>query len=178
MVTALTFFVWGCDGEDDAAEERDFSFPTGEFQVYTHSVDDRCLDGALNPLFMPEGDDDPWAWPYPITLYDPEQLDQTYELTLRDPFGDMEVTAREESALEQHLDIHANPDVKLGKERFGDCVVELGGQGQVQMVDSDEVEGIIFIELSDPGGDERCPADMPDHCEVNIGFTGTRMDGS
>ena len=177
-VTTLALFIWACDGDNGADDERDFSFSTGEFQVSTHGVDDRCLDGGLNLLFMPEGEDEPWAWPYSITLYDPEQLEQTYPLTLREPFGEMEVTASEASDLEQRLQIHPNDSVKLGEERFGDCVVELGGHGQVEMVDSDEVEGIIFLELSDPRGDERCPADMPEHCNVNVGFTGTRMDES
>ena len=178
VVALLLLLLSGCDSDDEVSQDRDFAFPTGEFQVETHAVDDRCLDGGLNLLFMPNGDAQPWAWPFPVTLYNPEDLDQTYSLSLRDPFGEMEVTASLETPVDQRLQIHPNPSVKLGEERFGDCAVELGGYGLVTMVDSDEVEGVIFIEMSDPHGDERCPADMPDHCNVNVGFVGTRADGS
>lgn len=166
----------GCDPQEDGTQQLDFDFATGEFQVQTHAVDDRCLDGGLNLLFMPEGDDQPWEWPYPVTLHDPGELEATYTMELREPFGEMEVTATESAPAEQHLDIHPNPEVKLGEERFGDCIVELAGHGEVTLIGPDEVEGIIYIELSDPRGDDRCPADMADRCDVNVGFTGERMD--
>ncbi len=169
LLTLAIITLAGCDDGDP-----DFPFDEGEFQIFTLLVDDQCLDGGLNPLFMPQGTEEPWAWPHLIRVYPPSALPQTYDLTLRPPFHEMSVTAERVSSTEQQLTVHPNPSVLIGPEQFGDCAVELSGTVHVDLTGSDQIEGVASLNLSDPGGDERCPADMPTSCAVLLSFEGTR----
>jgi hypothetical protein len=159
----------------DAVEGPSFSFPSGDFQISTRLVDDRCLDGGLNLLFMPRGSDQPWQWPYPVAIHAPSELPKTYDLTLREPFRRMTVTATQVDPQQQQFVAHSNPSVELGRERFGDCVVSLDGVVQVTLLESNRVEGIAALQMRNPRGDERCPAEMPASCEVILIFDGLRM---
>lgn len=160
------------------SEEPTISFESGEFTVSTLQVDDQCLDGGLTPLFMPRGDDEPWEWPHPVELYAFSELPVTYTLPLRDPFHEMTVTATLINDMQQELVAETNPDVELDRDRFGACVAELDGQVDVLLVDADRVEGIANLEMRNPRGDERCPADMPDACNVILSFEATRLSSS
>ena len=163
-------FQFGCNSETEG-----FDFATGEFTVTTNAVDDQCIDGGLNLLFMPRGEDEPWEWPHAVELYSPSELDATYSITLREPFGEMTVTATQVSSAQQELVAHPNPEVLLGAERFGDCVAELDGVVELNLLDSNSAEGVALLEFRDPRGDERCPADMPDTCNVSLSFDAQRV---
>ena len=78
---------------EDAEPDDTVDFATGDFAISTNVVDDQCLDGGLNLLFMPNGTDTPWAWPFPVTLYAESALPSDYMIQLREPFGQLSVTA-------------------------------------------------------------------------------------
>ena len=83
LLAAGLFSGCGTDSDDT------IDFPTGEFVIKTVVVDDQCLDGGLNLLFMPNGTETPWEWPYPIAFHSEDALPKTYTLQLREPFGQM-----------------------------------------------------------------------------------------
>ena len=72
---------------DDAED-----FAGGDFQITTTAVDDGCYDGAINTVFLPDGDDSTNDWANPTYLPGWDELPATYTIALQDPFSDMEVT--------------------------------------------------------------------------------------
>jgi hypothetical protein len=151
-------------------------FTTGEFTVTTTAIDDACLDGGLNLLFMPQGPATPWEWPFPITLYAPDALPQTYPIQLREPFGAMTLDATAAGPSRQTLAVQENPAVALG-DPFGACVAGLAGRVDLIVQTANTVSGTATLQLSDPRGDEQCPADMPAECGVVLTFQGLRVGG-
>ncbi|MFU8804551.1 MAG: hypothetical protein ACNA8W_12130 [Bradymonadaceae bacterium] len=172
IALSLSFSLISCG--NDTVDGPDFAFPSGDFIISTHFVDDRCLDGGLNLLFMPRGEDEPWEWPFPVQVQAPEELPKTYMISLREPFHEMTVTATQVHSDEQQFVAQTNPSVKLGPDRFGECVVALDGVVNLKLVDTDRVEGIAALQMRDPRGDDRCPVDMPPTCDVILSFDGTR----
>ncbi len=81
----------GCDGE-----AGDDTLGGGDYIFTTTVVDDRCLDGGLNLLFMPNGVDTPWDWPFEIGVQSQAALPATYDIMLRQPFGTMTVTIKDD----------------------------------------------------------------------------------
>ena len=65
-------------------------FTSGDFQLTTQDVDDGCLDGGMEALFMPEGTPNDFA--NAIYLPAEDELPATYDVDIQDPFNDMEVT--------------------------------------------------------------------------------------
>ncbi len=168
----VALFALGCGDEEapDLADTVDFA--SGEFQITTHSVVDECLDGGLNLLFMPEGDETPWGWEFPIELYAESELPRTYDIQLRDPFGAMTVNAVDSGVdLQQMI---ANKDgVSLGSQ-YGDCVANIDSVVEMSLVDSNTAEGLASLSLSNPVGDD-CPVDLPPSCSVFLSIEAARQ---
>ncbi len=173
---SLLFGLAGCGGDPSAevSGERPFDFPTGEFALTTLSVDDRCLDGALHALFMPEGAGTPWAWERPVTLHPPEDLPKTADLVLRAPFGAVSVTYSAVDMRRARARGAQNRGVPLDEERFGACVADLDADVDVQIVSTDLVSCEGVLTMSDPRGDPRCPV-LATPCEVALVFKGERL---
>lgn len=177
ILLLLALMAMACESETTVAGP-DFPFASGDFTIFTNLVDDRCLDGGLNPLFMPLGDVEPWQWPLPVAVYAPSELPRTYDISLREPFNQMTVRVTQLDATTQQFVSEPNPRVELGPDRFGECVVELDGVVNITLLDSNTLEGIAALQMRNPRGDERCPADMPSTCEVVLSFDGTRSAGN
>ena len=182
FIIIFVFFIQlSCGSEPKGSEhheEPEISFSSGDFLVSTLQVDDQCLDGGLNPLFMPRGDSEPWEWPHPVELHSFSELPVTYAIDLRDPFHEMTVTATRISDSEQQLVAETNPSVQLDPERFGECVAELDGVVDLALIDANNAEGLASLTMRNPRGDERCPAGMPESCNVTLRFEATRLDGN
>jgi len=157
-------------------EEGDGAFATGSFWVQTRSVDDRCLDGGLNLLFMPRGTAEPWPWPFPIEVHQPAELPRTYPIRLREPFGEMIATAAAVDDHSQRWTFDKNVGVLLGEEQFGQCVVDMVATADVTIRTNDLVDGQALLGMLEPRGDERCPADMPASCDVTLVFVAERAE--
>lgn len=156
------------DGDDTIA------FATGEFTVRTLVVDDQCLDGGLNLLFMPNGTDTPWEWPHSVTLLAEDELPRAYDITLRPPFGQMRVDAQDAGVNLQLLQGRTNEAVTLGEAQFGACVADMAARVQVQLDAPDAASGVAEITMSNPRGDDRCPVEMPAECTLLLSFDATR----
>ena len=149
----------GCGGVDaSGAPDRPFDFPEGDFQVTTLGIEDRCLDGGLHPLFMPQGTGTPWDWTYPIRLHPPEALPQTYPIRLRDPFGEMTVRAERVGDTEERVRGLQNTGVVLNEDLYGDCVADLDADVAITLYAQDRAAGRGALLMSNPRGAEgRCP---------------------
>jgi len=168
----------GCGDDGESTVAYPFpDFQAGGFDVVTTLVDDQCLDGGLNPLFMPNGADTPWQWPYAITLYPLADLPQTYAIELRAPFGAMTITASYTGGATQGLVSEPNVGVLLGEDRFGQCVADMSADVHLELLSEDHVSGVVTLTMSDPRGDEMCPVDMPASCEVLLTIDATRSAG-
>lgn len=175
LAIAGFLFVASAAGCGSGSGDDTVDFATGEFVVKTTLVDDGCLDGGLNLLFMPNGTGTPWEWPFPVTLYAEDALPTTYDIQLREPFGEMTVTAQDGGIDLQVIDAQTNPGVLLGEDRFGQCVADMDATVQIEVVAVDEVTGVAELGMSNPRGDERCPKEMPTTCEVLLTFEATRQ---
>ena len=177
LILVLIFIasISACSDDPVTEDTSGIDFPNGDFDISTTLVDDQCLDGGLNLLFMPNGQDEPWLWPYPIQMHGQSALPKTYDIQLREPFGTMTVAVTNEGGPIQRFEGERKIGVLLGAQNFGECVVDMDVVVEVKLLDSDSVEGAGVVQMTNPRGDERCPVDMPATCEVVLTFSGTRL---
>ena len=160
LLLALTLTSAGCKppggDDDDGGPPEDFA--GGDFDFLTTGVEDGCLDGALEALFMPDGPGVPNAWSYPVHLPAFEDMPESYPIDLREPFVGIQVTV--EDAGDNRMAV-ANAVMEsglLGQAQYGDCVVTMTCDVDLEVVTSTRVEGSVAISISDPrGDDDRCP---------------------
>jgi len=149
-----------CDeeGASNGSSNRAFPFPEGDFQFTTTHIEDGCLDGTLNLLFVPHGLETPWDWVYSIKLYPPEALPQTYGIRLRDPFGEMNVRVEQIDALNERAVGVQNEGVLLNQTLYGDCVADLDADVAIELLGEDRGRARAALIMSNPRGAEgRCP---------------------
>jgi hypothetical protein len=171
MLIALT--LPGCpqDGTGAASE-----YTGGEFQFTTVAVDDACLDGALEVLFMPEGPEVPRSWDYPAYLPSFGEMPTSYTIDLREPFGSIEVEVRDGGDGRMVAEDAVMNDVLLGEDRYGDCEVTMTCSVDLSVVNADRVEGTTAIAISDPRGDDgRCPVFDASPCTVTLTLQADRI---
>ena len=89
----LLLSLLGCSKDSSELDADQFSeFYGVDHRITTQSVNDQCFDGAMNALFMPQGADTLQIFQYPV--YIPKiELPLTYEISLREPFIGLEITA-------------------------------------------------------------------------------------
>ena len=160
----------GCSEAEDSGP--DFQWTGGDFDFLTTDVDDACLEGALEVLFMPEGPATPNAFEYPIYLPSYPELPMTYSVDLREPFVGMEITVREGVEGELTIRNSVMESVELGAATYGDCVVTMTVDADLVPTSASAIEGNATIEISEPrGSDERCPILDSDPCTVELVLT-------
>jgi len=169
----LTFLLIGsvaCSGV-----EGDPSFlKSGDHQFYTVAMQDSCLDGALETLFMPEGPESEHAFSYPIFLPGYEELPSTYTVDLREPFVGMEVRLDSSDGVTLELRGSVMESVLLGSA-YGDCTVTMSVDADLLPVADRRLEGTAWISLSDAtGSEELCPVFSSDPCEVVLNLRAER----
>ena len=156
------------------ASERSFPFEEGDFQFTTVLVEDGCGDGALNLLFMPNGTDTPWDWEFPIRIFPPERLPQSYAVPLREPFGQMQVNVEPVSAVEERIRGAENRNIRLGEAQFGACVADMDADVDLTLLDSNTMSGHGALSMTNPRGDGRCPT-FPAECSVLLTIEAVRV---
>ena len=167
----------GDDGQGGGAGlggPRSFDFPSGQFELHTLHTEDRCLGGAMNVLFMPEGKATPWKWEFPVDFHPPEALPKTYDVPLRQPFGTISVTFEAVDRSRERARGAQNTGVLLNEAQFGSCVADLDADMDVRLESANQVAGQGLITMANPRGDERCPR-MSDPCELALVFQGLRL---
>jgi hypothetical protein len=140
----------------------------GDYQFYTLAVDDACLDGAMEALFMPEGRDVRHPFEYLIYVPSPELTPVDYAVDFREPFVGMPVTV---TATDDGLAVRGSvmDAVRLNQGQYGDCDVTMTVDADLAPHDEGVLTGIATIAVSDPRGSEgRCPVLDADPCDVAL----------
>jgi hypothetical protein len=168
----------GCGRDDDALpDDQDEPIPLGQlqggdYQMFTAAVEDGCLDGALEALFMPAGPSERHAFEYLVYVPSEADLPTSYAVDFREPFLGMDVTV---SRLDDTtLDVVGSTmeAVALGGNT-GDCVADMQADARLWPVAKDRVNGTATIEIRDPRGSEGlCPVFEEDPCRVTLELEG------
>jgi len=141
----------------------------GDFDFYTQSVEDDCLGGALEALFMPDGPGEPHAFEHSIYLPDTSELPYSSTVDLREPFVEMPVVIEDGGDGGFTIRGSVMEAVALGEASYGDCLVTMTVDADLSLVDVNELEGSASISISDPRGDDgRCPVFSSDDCVVGL----------
>ncbi len=183
LLTILPLALMGCPGgdddddsapggdDDDAAE----AFAAGQFEFSTHAVDDGCLGGAAEAIYMPEGPSVPRVWDYPIELPDFDSLPSTYTIQLPDPLDTMEITVEAGAGDNQfvmnsgHLE-----DTPFDEDNYPDCTVDSSVTSVLNVQTNDHVTGTVTLENTDYQG-ATCPVPDGDPCTVTLDIQADRI---
>jgi len=164
----------GCGRDDGVSDDDDThgdpsDYVGGDFQFTTLAVEDGCLDGALEVLFMTEGPEVPKEWDYPTYLPSFDEMPTTYAIDLREPFVGIVVTVEEGGPDRMVVEDAVMDEVLLGEDRYGDCVVTMTCDVDLTVVGATRLEGSAAISISDPRGeDDRCPVFDASPCTMTL----------
>ena len=175
-------FSLACSGEKDdspsgsADVDTDVSDWTGgQFQFKTVGVEDNCLGGAFEVLFMPEGPAEPHDFEYLIYIPEYADLPELYTIDLRDPFVEMPVSVDAPDGTTYQIRGALMDAVELGSQAYGDCVATMTVDADIVPMSKDTAEGTASISISDPrGADGRCPVFDDEPCTVALSLEARR----
>lgn len=168
----LFFALLACSKNDSdiEIEEVDEDFYGVDHQITTQSVDDQCFDGAMNALFMPQGSNTPHDFEYLVYIPSLDELPMTYEISLREPFVGMEITAEDGDDGIINIVSGRMEEVALGPT-FGSCVATMDVEAEIVPA-GDYFEFSTTITMSElRGDDEGCPIPQIDPCTVDLFMT-------
>ncbi len=164
LTTCLILFLAGCNSQDSLLTVADIR--SGDYQFYTVAVDDGCLDGALEALFMPEGSGTPHAFQYLVFVPSADELPISYSVDFREPFVGMEVTVDSPDGVSLQVQGSVMEAVELGGST-GDCVTDMKADATLTPAESQRLVGTATISVMDPRGDDQlCPVFQQDPCQV------------
>ncbi len=178
----LFLLTLACGADKDASEGSGSAgsgdienWSGGDFQFQTMAVDDGCLGGANEALFMPEGPATPHDFEYLIYIPDYGDLPEVYTIDLRKPFVEMPVRVDSDDGLTYQVRGSVMDDVELGSTAYGDCAVTMTVDADLTPVSGSTAEGSATITISDPRGDDgRCPVFDAQPCTVELELTATK----
>lgn len=165
----LLLAIAGCSGNQAVPKDIE----AGDYQFFTRAVEDTCLDGALEALFMPAGPDTPHAFEYPVYVPAVDETPLSYNVDFREPFVGMPVTVE---ATDLGLAIRGSvmDAVLLNEGQYGDCVATMSVDADLWP--ADDLAGEATIDVSNPRGDDgRCPVFEADPCEVFLDLSAERI---
>ena len=163
------------DDKVDTADttSSDTEFQGGNFQFTNSSVDDQCLDGAFNVLFLPDGDDHDWE--YPVELPSDSATPATYNIQLQEPFSTMEVTVESGSSSGSFIIANAaQQGVLFNEDSYPDCTVDLSIDTTITATDDNNITGQGTLSVTAYSGDT-CPAFASSPCPILLDFYGSRL---
>jgi len=136
-------------------------------QVTTYAVEDLCFDGAMTLLYMPEGQDVPQQFQYPVYVPTLEELPMTYEISFREPFIGMMVTATDAGGGNISLGEGQMEEVSLGST-FGECIATMDVEAEITP-GVGQFDIVSIVTISDLRGDEQsCPVPRLNICQVSL----------
>lgn len=165
------FFLTACASSKSDTSSTE-AFQGGVFQFTSVAVDDYCLDGAFSVLFLPDGTSSDWQ--YPIELPNYEDLPQSYVVSLQAPFTDMGITTSAGSNRSIVISDGLQLGILFDETSYPDCIVDLGIEALITVIDNDTLSGRATLSITDPSGDT-CPAFGSNPCEVGLDFQGYRL---
>lgn len=136
-------------------------------QITTYAVDDKCFDGAMTLLYMPQGSDVPQQFQYPVYVPTIEELPLTYEISLREPFIGMMITATDAGGGKISIGDGRMEEVSLGST-FGECIATMDVKAEISP-GIDQFDVVSTVTISELRGDDLgCPIPQSDICEVSL----------
>lgn len=155
--------------DGDTAATTD-TLAAGDYQFWTTHAADGCLDGAMEALFMPEGPGTSHPFEDLIYVPGPAELPMTYEVSFREPFVGMAVTAIAAPGGAVAFQDSLIEGVLLNDSLYGDCVADMVVAGQLDPDGSGTAgTGWATLDLQDAQGSEgRCPPLDADPCRVDL----------
>jgi hypothetical protein len=164
----MIWLVMACSGKEiDSASFEAPNFYGLEHRITTYAVEDNCFDGAMALLFMPQGEEVPQEFQYPVYIPSLDELPINYEISLREPFVGMQITATDGG--DGHISIGDGQmdEVELGGA-FGECLATMD-------VVADITPGLTAFNIASTvtisnlrGDDERCPVPLSEACTVTL----------
>lgn len=175
VVGLLLVAACGADtAATDALDSPATEFAGGDFQLYVRGVTDGCLDGGLQALFMPDGNDQPYALQNVSLIPALADLPQTYVFKLEAPFEGMDITAR--AALEGNVELvdGKQDDLLLSLAGSDDCTADMTLNGLVRPQPDGTVVLAVTVVVDDlKSPTETCPVLDAVPCQVELDMTGT-----
>ncbi len=150
------------------------AFDGGNFQFTTRAVADGCLDGGMDLLFMPEGAGTPNEFADPIYIPGFDELPMTYDVSLQEPFNDMEVTVTG-TADTRLVSGAQNDGVEFDADNYPGCTVDNVISVALTIDSADELTGTATLATSNFTG-STCPVPDEDPCDVVLTLTGARVN--
>lgn len=146
----------------------------GDYELRTVAMQDDCLDGALEALFMPGGPDTPQVFEYPVSVPDVADLPAQISVDLREPFVGMpvDVSADDDGVLQG---TGSMTDVLLDQALYGDCTARMDVAVELIPETPTTATGHAELGLADLQGDDQgCPA-VPEGCTVWLDLRARRL---
>jgi hypothetical protein len=166
----LTLLACGAADETGAGS---FAFDGGNFQFTTLDVDDQCYDNGLRTIFMPSyPDPEPFSDPVEIPSW--SDLPQTYEISLQEPFGAMEVTVTA-GARDGIYQVRGaeQTDVLLDEDQFDDCLIDSDIDIDLVTSGDNALGGNAVLATGNFRG-EHCPEVDADPCDIILTLDASR----
>ena len=176
LLSLALFSLLACgkdtSGDSGAFELQDFS--GGLFQISTLAVEDGCMDGAFDLIFMPEGAETPSDWTTSTEFPAYDALPSTYEISLQEPFSSMEVTLSEG---DNGLTVgDANQSgVELDADAWPGCMVDMGITAELMVHTDDHLMGSAVLTTSS-FDEESCPAVSSEPCQIILDLSAQRVE--
>ena len=171
---AMLFTACSKDSAVDTANFSISDFSGGTFQVTTIAVDDGCMDGAFDLIFMPEGSETPSDWSTTTEFPAFENLPSTYEIALQEPFSSMEVTVSE-SATGLSVGDAAQTGVELDEDTWPGCMVDMSIEADLMVHSDDHMMGSATLTTSS-FDEDNCPAISSEPCEIVLDLSISRIE--
>lgn len=151
-------------------------FAGGEFQLAVRNVDDACLDGGLDLLFMPEGTATPYDLQNPTYIAGWSELPKTYTMKLQAPFSDMEITMVSDGGTGMKIVDAMQQGVVLAVPGSDDCSAEIRFDAELRVLTASSIEVDTRATLSGlTSPTDSCPVLESDPCTVALDMIGTRL---
>ena len=180
-MTRTRFFIlslgsFACNGGNDTgADWSPSDFAGGSYQFTSHEVEDGCLDGAFEAVFLPEGAGTTNDWQYPIELPAWTSLPATLDVQLQEPFSTMEITVTEGSTIGlMNVASAQQSDVEFDAANNPGCLVDMGITVDIVIDDAERVHGSASM-TTGSFDEDNCPTVEADPCEIELTFTGSLL---
>jgi hypothetical protein len=170
-MVSLMLALPACGDDDD-----DSALEAGTFQLSVASVNDQCLAGGLDLLFMPTGTAAPYDLANPTAFPAFEDLPTTMTVNLDDPFPDVIVNLVADGDDAMTINDSTMLNVVVDSVNYGDCNADLAITGSVAIVDSDSLTMTLSINATDPqSSGSTCPTFTGPPCTIGLTMTGERL---
>ena len=157
------------------------TFAAGNFQLTTHAVDDKCIDGGLDLLFMPNGKTSPYDFANLTEFPAFSALPKTYQITLQAPFSAMTITLQADGAGKMKVQGAEQKAVVVDSNNYGDCKADMTVDSAITIDSNDAISMTATITITkwDQGTDQKCPKSPtggppPTNCTVKLDIKGAR----